>query len=112
MQITDEIRTYVEKKLASLDKFISDLDAARADVEVEFMRGEAQMYRAEFMIHDPVLKEIMRAEARGASLHEAIDIAVAEVFEELTRTKKKKIDLFRRSAVRVKEYLRGWRRKV
>jgi hypothetical protein len=45
-------------------------------------------------------------------LHAAIDTASAEVVQELGRGKKKRIHVLRRSAHRVKEYLRGWRNRV
>ncbi len=36
IDITDELRTYVEKKLASLDKVLED-DAARVDIVVSYL---------------------------------------------------------------------------
>ena len=112
IEVTTENRAYVEKKLASLDKFVGDLSAARADVELKFKPlWDGHKYSAEFMYHEPGIPASLRAEARGTTLYEAIDLASAELFRELTKTKRKKIDVFRRSAVKVKEYLRGWRDK-
>lgn len=112
VSISPENRAYVEKKLASLDKFVGDLEAARTDVELKFMPlWDGKKYCAEFMLYEPGLPGPLRAEARGDALHEAIDIASAELFRNLTQTKKKKLQIFRRSAVKVKEYLRGWRDK-
>ena len=111
LSITDEIRGYVEKRLSTLDKFLSNVDASRADVELEFLHSEAKQYRAGFMVRDPGLPESLRASAKGSTLHEAIDIAVGELFQELTRGKKKRLHLLRRSGQKVKEYLRGWRDK-
>lgn len=110
--ITPENRAYVEKKLGSLDKFVKDLGAARVDVELKFKPlWDGQKYYAEFMLHEPGLPGPLRAEARGEGMHEAIDIASAELFRGLTQAKKKRLQIFRRSAVKVKEYLRGWRDK-
>ena len=110
--VTPENRSYVEKKLSSLDKFVGDLAAARMDVELKYMPlWDGKKYSAEFMFYEPGLPKPLRAEARGDALHEAIDIASAELFRNLTQTKKKKLQVFRRSAVKVKEYLRGWRDK-
>ncbi len=111
LSITAEIREYLEKRLSSLDKFLMDKEAARADVELEFLRGEARTYRAEFTIRDPGNKPL-RAEARGGSLHEVIDLAEGELLGELSRSKKKRLHIFRHSALRVKEFLRGWRKDV
>lgn len=110
VEITPEVRAYVEKKLASLDKFVGDLSAARADVELKYKAlWDGRRYTAEFMYHEPGLVKPLRAEARGDALHEAIDLASAELFREMTQNKKKRTDLLRHSALRVKEYLRGWR---
>lgn len=110
--ITDELRAYAEKRLASLDKFLNDKEAARTDVELELSPlVDGPKYRAEMMLHDPGAR-VMRAEARGTALHEAIDLAAGELFSELTRSKKKRLHLLRHGAVKVKEYLRGWRTKI
>ncbi len=109
LELTSEIRAYLEKKLGSLEKFISDKEAARADVELHFSRGEEKTYRAEIMIHDPRLKAPLRAEARGQSLHEAIDLTVGELSGGLTRAKKKRLHNVRRGAAAVKDMLRGFR---
>ena len=73
-------------------------------------RGRSAQYRAEFTLSCG--GEVYRAERWGSAMHEAIDVASAELAEELSRSKKKKLNVFRRSAVRVKEYLRGWRRSI
>jgi len=109
ISITDDIRAYLEKRLAALDKFVADDSAARVDVELEYIASEEKHYRAEFMLHDKIQ---LRAEANGSSLYEAIDVAAGELSSELSRAKKKRLQNFRHSAVKVKEFLRGWRRKI
>ena len=106
VQITPELRDYLEKRLRSLDKF-ANADA-RVDIELGYQASQEKMYRAEFMFYEPGLHAPLRAQGRGGALHEAIDLAEAELFRELTRVKKKRLHLLRRSAARVKEYLRGW----
>lgn len=109
IDITPELRGYVEKKIGALDKFVSNIDAARADVELHFASGEEKKYRAEIMLHDPVLPSPLRAEARGSAMHEAIDIAAGDLFQELTRNKKKRLHNLRRGAGKVKDFIRGFR---
>ncbi|HWB34076.1 MAG TPA: ribosome-associated translation inhibitor RaiA [Candidatus Paceibacterota bacterium] len=108
VHITDEIRSYVEKKLGGLDKFLSDVSAARADVELQYSRDEEKTYRAEVTLHAPEFAESLRAEARGAALHEAIDLVEGELFRELTKRKKKRIHILRRGAGKIKDILRGF----
>jgi ribosomal subunit interface protein len=109
--VSDELRAYAEKCLAHADKFLAGDSVAHADIELEHaaMRDGAK-YRAEFTVVSSA--GLYRAEAWGTTLHEALDVASAELNTELRRNKSKRIDVFRRSALRVKEYLRGWRRKV
>jgi putative sigma-54 modulation protein len=105
--VTPEIRAYLEKKLSRLEKFFTH-DAARADVELGYMVGEAKTYRAEIMLYEPGLSPL-RAEAEGGALYEAIDKAAGDIFIELTRGKKKQQHIFRRGASRIKDYIRGFR---
>ena len=108
LDITDEIRGYVEGKLAHIDKFFKGDEAARATVELEHFVGEAeQKYRAEFGV---VSKSgSFRAEARGSSLHEAVDLAMGEMSKEVDRSHKRGRGLVRRGALRIKDFVRGFR---
>lgn len=106
--ITPEIRSHIEKKLSSLDKYFKNPPAARADIEVEFLADEAKQYRAEFTLHGPETKEASRVVMQGSTLYEAIDIAVGEVGRELSESKKKNLKFFRRSAGKVKDMIRGF----
>lgn len=107
--VTDEVRSYVEKKLSALDALVR-ASAARVDVVAGYLEAEEKQYKVEMTLHDA--KEPLHAECRGSTLHEAIDAASAELVDELAKAKKKKLSNFRHSAVRVKEYLRGWRNKI
>ncbi len=109
VSITDELRTYVEKKLSALDKLLSG-DAGRVDLVVSYCASEEKQYFAEMTLHDA--KHPLHAESSGATMHEAIDVTTGELVSELTKSKKKRLNNFRHSAVKVKEYLRGWRSKI
>ena len=109
IDLTEEIRAYIDKKLGTLDKLFENLDSVRADVELEYLKSEERTFRAEFMLHHG---GVYRAEARGATLHEAVDKAYEELRLELTSAKKKELHIVRRGAVRAKEFLRGWRNKI
>lgn len=106
LAVSDEIRSYIEKRLPTIEKYTSDADA-RVDVELEYLKDEAKMYRAELMFHT-ARSAPMRSEARGATLHESIDIAIGDLSRELSQHKKKRRDIFRRGAAKVKAVLRGW----
>jgi putative sigma-54 modulation protein len=109
VSITDEIRGHIEKKLSALDKLVKDAGDPRVDVEVEYKEGEAKTYRAELMLYAQGVTEPLRAEAEGATLHDAVDVAASELLQELTKAKKKRIHMLRHTGARVKDFLRGWR---
>ncbi|MDO8548293.1 MAG: ribosome-associated translation inhibitor RaiA [bacterium] len=112
IDITDELRGYVEKKLElHTDKFLSNDTTAHADVELEYQElRHGEHYRAEFTLEASGI--LYRAESWGVTLHEAVDLALAELQKELRRNKKMKLKMFRHTAVKVKEFLRGWRNKI
>ena len=101
--VTDELRTYVEKKLGALDKLLG-LDSARVDVVVAYLESEEKQYWAEMNLHDA--GEPLHAEARAATLYGAVDAATSELIEELNKAKTKRKDEARHDAVKGKEMLR------
>ena len=111
LEITDEIRSYVEKCLSHAEKFLARDSAARADVECEYTEvGHGPKFRAEFNL--TASHGTHRAEARGETLHEALDIASAEIAREIRQQKKKRLHVLRKGAARAKDYLRGWTDKM
>ncbi len=111
VEVSDELRNYVEKRLAGAEKFLKGDTTAHTNVELEHrVHREGDPNRAEFTLS--VGGEVYRAESWGETLHAAIDVAVGELVRELGRDKKKRIHIVRRGAHRMKEFLRGWRSKV
>ncbi len=108
LQVTDANRSYVEKRLGALDKFFGPQDGVRIDIELELLKEEAGIYRAEGTLHDHGLSRDFRAEARGGSLNESIDLMTKELALELAREKKKFIHEKRRGAARFKDFIRGF----
>jgi ribosomal subunit interface protein len=106
LQVTDEIRSYIEKKLTHADKFLQHDSTAHADVEVVYHITEGKHYRAEFTVSSE--GEVYRAEALGDTLHEALDLATDELTQELRKTKKKNLSLTRSSAGKFKDFIRGF----
>lgn len=109
VQITPELRVYLESRLTRhADKFLKSGASARADVELEHAPlRDGGTYRCEFNVS--ASGALHRADAWGSTLHEAIDLAADELARELRRTKKRRLHSLRRGAMRIKEYLRGWR---
>src|SRR3989344_4394296 len=106
LALSEEMRVYLDKKLVHAEKFIRTGPPVQLDVELEFVAGAAgPKYRAEYTLARG--KEIFRAQARGTTLHEAIDIASDELAQKLAKMRDKRRHLFRRGAARIKDYLRG-----
>ncbi len=103
--ITDEIRSYLEKRLTHADKFLQHDPSAHADIEVSYHVTEGKQYRAEFTLAS--LGKVYRTEARGTTLHEAIDLATDELADELRRIKKKNLSDIRHGAGRFKQFIRN-----
>ena len=111
LAITDELRGYLEKKLEHAGKFLEGDSTALTMVELEHAPlNDGGKYRAELITE--ASGKTFRASQWGGTMHEAIDLAAGELTGELRRSKKQKLKVFRHSAVRVKEFLRGWRNKI
>lgn len=105
--LTEELRSFIADKVGKLEKFTDPADGSLlAEVEVESLaesRG-GDLYRAELNIS--IAGELVRAEARRATLHAAIDEAVAEARRSLRKSRIKHRDVIRRGAARVKEFFK------
>ncbi|MEX0930242.1 MAG: ribosome-associated translation inhibitor RaiA [Candidatus Paceibacterota bacterium] len=114
IDLTDAITGYLEKKLTKLSKkFIDPNDeSARCDVDlgkttVHHKSGE--IYRAEFNLH--IAGKDMFAKADESDLYAAIDAARDDLKRQLRSTQGKRATLLRKGGKRLKDLLRGWRRK-
>jgi putative sigma-54 modulation protein len=104
--VTDELRTYVEKRLTHVEKFLLGDTTAHVDVELEFAPlSDSGKYRAEFNLSTH--GNVYRAESWGSALHEAIDIGTAELTKEVRKNKKRRLERVRRGAARFKEIIRN-----
>jgi len=109
VDVSGELRNYIEKKLQHAEKFLHNDPSARADIELQFHALHGERYRAEFTVS--ASGAVYRADALGESMHAAIDLAVGELVNELGRNKKRRLHILRRGAARIKDYIRGWPRR-
>ncbi len=110
VSVTDELRTYVEKKLAALDKLLVRSDAARVDIVLSYLESEERQYHAEMTLHDA--KHPLHVESYGRTLYEVIDAASGELVDELAKAKKKRHSNWREGSGKIKEFIRGWRNSI
>ncbi len=110
LELTNAISDYVEKRVASLEKFVDKNDeSAIAQVEVGKSTKHHQsgdIFRAEINLH--IAGKDLRAVAEKDNLYSAIDEAKDEMTREITSHKDRKRTLIRRGGARIKDFLRGF----
>lgn len=109
IELSNDLRAYVEKKLASLDKFVKRYgDVVEAHVEVgrtSRHHKTGNVFRVEINMHIPGAK--LYAESLGKTVQEAMDAVKDEMSRELERKKEKEVDSVRRGGQKVKKILNG-----
>lgn len=87
LELTDEIKEYIQKKMDMLEKYLGDVPAINCDVEVSIEPGPHQqkgkIYRAEVNLAVP--GDLLRVEKTEKYLFKAID----KVKDHLARSIKK-----------------------
>lgn len=109
LELNEEIRSYVESRINSLDKFIyaTEQDLAVFNVEVgktTTAQHTGDIFRAE--INLSVHGKTYRAEATKDHLYSAMDQATNEMIHQVGRNKDKQATLLRRGANKIKNMLK------
>lgn len=107
--LTDDLKAFIEEKVEKLEKVLDPNDTSvKADIEVGTTGGArtGEQFRAE--INLSFAGGFVRAEATTESLRTSIDEALDEARRELKTARTKKRGLVRRSAARMKDFLRFW----
>lgn len=106
---TDEgrhLEGVVGDKFDALQKYISDPESARCEVEFEKAapKNSGDVYRVEANMW--VSGKLYRAEATLATFEKAIDEVRNELDKEMRRAHKKRESLFRRGSRKIKDMMR------
>lgn len=107
MELTPAITDYVNKRLASLDKFAKGREM-NGYVEVgktTHHHKQGEVFKAEFDIQ--MDGESFFTEASTSDLYAAIDEAKEEIIRKITHTKDRRKTLFKRGAMSVKKMVKG-----
>jgi len=108
VEITADIRAYLEKKLVHVEKFMHANAAYTLDADLKYDAGIAdKKFTATFTLI--INGTTLYTEAGGHTAYEAIDIAAAELAREAAAYKSKHKSLVRRGAARAKAWLQGLR---
>ena len=111
MDLTPAIEEYVNKKLASLDKFSGGTEI-NAYVEVGKItkhHKNGELYKAEFNLE--IAGQKFFTESEKEDLYSAIDDAKEEIVKRIINKKDKKQTLFKRGASSVKKMMKGFSKR-
>lgn len=98
IDLTDELRDYVQEKMDMLDKYLGTLKHGNCDVELEKMAGEqnsGKIYRAEVNLE--LAGKILCVEKTEKDINKAIDKVKDHLAEMIKKYKEKKADKKRRA---------------
>jgi len=88
MRLTDNVRDYVEKKAAKLERFLQEIDEIRVELShIKSARSALDRQVAQITVHGKGF--ILRSEERADDIHAAFDIALEKVQRQIDRYKGK-----------------------
>jgi len=93
VELSAEVKEYVEKKIAMLDKYLGDVVVTNCDVELEHSlttQNKGDVYRVEVNLSVP--GTILRVEKNEKTLNKAIDKVKDHLVLVIKKYKEKKVD--------------------
>jgi ribosome hibernation promoting factor len=88
MRLTDNVRDYVEKKAAKLERFLQEIDEVRVELShIKSARSALDRQVAQITVHGKGF--ILRSEERADDIHAAFDAALEKVQRQIDRYKGK-----------------------
>ena len=88
MRLTDNVRDYVEKKAAKLERFLQEIDEIRIELShIKSARSALDRQVAQITVHGKGF--ILRSEERADDIHSAFDVALEKIQRQIDRYKGK-----------------------
>jgi len=110
MPITPDIKDYLYKKLAHLEKFLNPADeSVLCEVElgkVSQHHNKGDVFKTEINLH--IAGKNLRAVSEMDELFASIDLAKDEMVRSLQVNKDKKVSLLRRGGAKIKNLIKGF----
>ncbi len=85
LELTERLRTYVERKVARFERYLPNLDNIRVDLSESNARDANRRMVAQITIYVP--KAILRAEERASDIFAAIDKVMDKMYRRVERYK-------------------------
>jgi ribosomal subunit interface protein len=109
MEITADIKDYLYKKLAHLEKFLNSADeSVLCEVELGKTSNHhknGDVFKTEINLHIP--GKNLRAVSEMDDLFASIDVAKDDMVRELQVNKDKKVSLLKRGGSKIKNFIKG-----
>jgi putative sigma-54 modulation protein len=87
VEVTDWLRSYVEKKIGKLDKYLPSIDEARVELAVEKTKSAQDRQVVQVTVRSS--GTILRVEEKSADMFASIDTAVDKMHRQIARYKGK-----------------------
>jgi putative sigma-54 modulation protein len=88
--ISDRVRTYVEKKIGKLDRYLPEIDEARIEITQEKTKSSKDRNVVQVTLRTD--GTILRAENRSEAIYGSIDAVVDKIHRQIVRYKGKRVD--------------------
>ena len=85
LELTERLRTYVERKVARFERYLPNLDNIRIDLSESNARDANRRMVAQITIYVP--KAILRAEERASDIFAAVDMVMDKMYRRVERYK-------------------------
>ncbi|TSC52616.1 MAG: putative sigma-54 modulation protein [Parcubacteria group bacterium LiPW_72] len=107
LNLDEKIKGYIEEKIGSLAKFLSDIQLARVEVAINKRHRKGNVFYAEVMLEIRGSHFYTKEEAQD--LYAAIDICREEMIQEIRKFKTKMQDKRRGEERSWKRWIKVWR---
>ena len=87
VEVTDWLRSYVEKKIGKLDRYLPSIDEARVELSVEQTKSAQDRQVVQVTVRSS--GTILRVEEKSADMFASIDTAVDKMHRQIARYKGK-----------------------
>jgi putative sigma-54 modulation protein len=87
LELTDWMKSYVEKKLGKLDRYLDTIDETRVELSYEATKSTEHRQIAQVTVRTG--GKIIRAEERAGDIRDAIDTVVDKTYQQIVRYKGK-----------------------
>ena len=90
LEVSDWMRSYIEKKFGKLDRFLSMIQEIRVELSAQPTKSANHRYVCQVTVRSR--GNILRAEERAGDIRDAIDIVIEKMYSQIERYKGKHWD--------------------